>query len=142
MQLGKSLLMASFFAFGVATGGCGDKTGSGANVQEIRTAQELKAKMDGDHVMVVHSLNAENYSKGHVPGATNIDYEAMKPDMLPSNKEQPMVFYCAGAMCPVGERAAEKAASWGYKKVWVYKGGMSDWKSSGMPVETGPAAGS
>ena len=108
-----------------------------ANVHEIKTAQDLKAKMDAKEVMVVHALDHEHFAKGHIPGAVNIDYEKMTPAMLPANKEQPLVFYCTGGMCPVGKNAAVKASQWGYKNVWVYEGGIKDWRNCGMTVATG-----
>lgn len=108
-----------------------------ANVVEIKTAQDMKTKMDGGNVRVIHALDAEHYAKGHIPGAENIDYEKMKPEMLPAQKDQPLIFYCTGGMCPVGRMAANKAASWGYTNVSVYEGGLKNWQSSGMTVATG-----
>lgn len=110
----------------------------GISVGTIKTAAELKTKMEETpNLKVVHALDAENYAEGHVPGAINIDYEKMLPDMLPKDKSRPMVFYCTGGMCPVGKMAADKAASWGYTRVWVYKGGLQDWKSAGMKLAKG-----
>jgi rhodanese-related sulfurtransferase len=83
------------------------------------------------------TLNAENYAQGHVPGAVNVDYEKMTPEMLPSDKAQALVFYCAGPMCPVSDMAAKKAAKWGHTNVWVYKGGIKQWRSAGMAVAEG-----
>jgi rhodanese-related sulfurtransferase len=104
------------------------------NVTGIKSAQEMKTRIDAGNVRVVHALNAEHYGKGHIPGAVNIDYEKMKPDMLPAQKDQPLIFYCTGGMCPVGRMAANKAASWGYTNVSVYEGGLKDWQASGMAV--------
>ncbi len=108
-----------------------------ANVAEIKSAQDMKTKMDVGGVRVIHALDAEHYAKGHIPGAENIDYEKMKPEMLPAQKDQPLIFYCTGGMCPVGRMAANKAASWGYTHVSVYEGGLKNWQSSGMTVATG-----
>ncbi len=105
-----------------------------ANVTGIKSAQDMKARVDAGNVRIVDALNAEHYGKGHIPGAVNIDYEKMTPDMLPAQKDQPLIFYCAGGMCPVGSMAANKAASWGYTNVSVYEGGMKDWQASGMTV--------
>ncbi|MCG8404231.1 MAG: rhodanese-like domain-containing protein [Phycisphaerales bacterium] len=124
----------------VAFCGCQQNEGISqkAKVQRLKTASELKSKMDAGSITVVHALDAEHYAKGHIPGAQNIDYEKMTPDMLPEQKDQPIVFYCSGGMCPVGRMAASKAAKWGYTDVWEYHGGIKDWKRAGMPVEKGP----
>jgi rhodanese-related sulfurtransferase len=108
-----------------------------SSVKHIKSAQELKTKMDAHEVLVIHALNAENYASGHVPGALNVDYEKMKPEMLPADKNAAIVFYCSGPMCPVSRMAANKAVKWGYVNVWVYEGGMKDWQSSGMAVAKG-----
>ena len=85
----------------------------GTAVQRVRDAAALKVRMDSGNLLVVHALNAEHYAKGHVPGAVNIDYEKMTPEMLPTDKAQTLVFYCAGPRCPVSKMAAKKAAKWG-----------------------------
>lgn len=135
----KFRLSVSCLALIALTSGCqqngeiSDKT----KVQRLRTAAELKGKMDATPVLVVHALDAEHYAKGHIPGARNIHYKTMAPEMLPDDKSQPIVFYCAGGMCPVGRMAASKALKWGYTDVWEYHGGIEDWQRAGMPVEKG-----
>ena len=120
--------------FGCANGG---EITQGGEVREIKTAQELKVKMDAGDVLLIHAFDAENYAKRHIPGAVNVDYEKMTPSMLPADKEKPLVFYCVGGMCPVGRLATQKAADWGHKNVWVYSGGMTDWQAAGMTFATG-----
>ena len=120
--------------------GCQQDAGvnqGGAAIQRVGDAAALKAKMDTGNMLVVHALNAEHYAKGHVPGAVNVDYEKMTPEMLPADKNQALVFYCAGPMCPVSKMAAKKAATWGHTNVWVYKGGIKQWRSAGMTVAKG-----
>lgn len=132
------------FSLIVLIGGCqkpGGISDDGAAVKKIKTAAQLKDMMTADDVMVVHALPADHYAKAHVPGAANIDYEKMTPEMLPKDKNHKLVFYCTGGMCPVGRRAAEKAAGWGYTQVWRYSGGIKNWKDSGMDVATGPEPG-
>jgi len=108
-----------------------------SRVQEIKSASALKTRLDAGNVQLIHALDSANFAKGHIPGAVNVDYEKMKPEMLPAQKDKPLIFYCASPMCPVSKMAANKAVSWGYTQVSVYEGGMSDWKSSGMTVEKG-----
>lgn len=125
--------------FGVLLG-CQQDAGvnqSSTAVQRVGDAAALKARMDTGNMLVVHTLNAEHYAKGHVPGAVNVDYEKMTPEMLPTDKGQPLVFYCAGPMCPVSKMAARKAVKWGHSNVWVYKGGIKQWRNAGMAVAKG-----
>lgn len=108
-----------------------------SRVQDIKSAAALKTRLDAGNVQLVHALDAANYAKGHIPGAVNIDYEKMTQQMLPAQKDAPIIFYCASPLCPVSRMAANKAVSWGYTQVSVYEGGMSNWRSSGMKVDTG-----
>lgn len=107
-------------------------------IRKIESAAALKQTMTEPGVTVVHALDVEHFQKGHVPGAVNVDYEKMTVEMLPANKAAPLVFYCAGPGCPVSKMAARKAASWGYEDVWVFEGGIKEWKAAGMDVATGP----
>lgn len=108
-----------------------------ARVQHVKSASEVKALVDSQGAVVVHTLDAENYRAGHIPGAIHVEYEKMTVDRLPPEKDKPLVFYCAGGMCPVGGMAARKAADWGYTRVYEYSGGMRDWRASGAAVATG-----
>ncbi len=138
-QMSNYLRLSACCLFGLVLG-CGQDAGmnqGAAAVQPVGDAAALKAKMDTGNLLVVHALDAEHYAKGHVPGAANIDYEKMTPEMLPADKGQALVFYCAGPMCPVSKMAAGKAAKWGHTNVWVYKGGIRQWRSAGMAVAKG-----
>lgn len=108
-----------------------------APIKKVDSAQALKEKMASSDVVVIHALDAENFKKAHVPGATNVDYEQMTVEMLPADKSRPVIFYCAGPGCPVSKMAARKAASWGYEEVWVFEGGIKEWKAAGMEVASG-----
>jgi len=140
------MLKRSWFrmAMGVSTGclvamsaGCVGAGGKGVVVGKIETAADLKAKMDAKGVTVVDALDDAHYKEGHIPGARHCDYEKMSADQLPADKNAPIVFYCAGGMCPVSKYAADKAVKYGYTQVSVYEGGIKGWKAAGMPVATG-----
>lgn len=127
-------LFGLWFVAAIGLTGCA--ANDGPPIAEVKSAAALQEQMSAG-VMIVHALDAEHYAKGHVPGAVNIDYEKMTPEMLPAEKDKPIVFYCAGGMCPVGRMAANKAQSWGYTNVSVYEGGIKDWRAAGMKVESG-----
>ncbi len=108
-----------------------------SRVNDVKTASEVKTLMESQRVVVIHTLDAENYRAGHIPGAIHVEYEKMSADQLPADKSTPLVFYCSGGMCPVGKMAAQKAAGWGYTAVYEYSGGMKDWRASGSTVAKG-----
>ena len=47
---------------------------------------------------------------------------------------KPVVPYCAGKTCNASRRAGEILESHGMK-VYVYEGGISEWRDSGYPME-------
>ena len=126
------LAMSTCFAAGCAGAG-----GKGVAIGKVETAADLKAKMDARSVTVIDTLDDAHYKEGHIPGARHCDYEKMSADQLPADKNAPIVFYCAGGMCPVSRYAADKAVKYGYTQVSVYEGGLKGWKAAGMPVATG-----
>jgi len=116
--------------------GCSN-TRNGVTIEKIETAADLKARLDAGTITAVDALDDAHYADGHIPGAKHCDYEKMSAQCLPSDKAAPLVFYCAGGMCPVSRMAAEKAIDYGYTKVAIYEGGIKGWKAAGMPVEKG-----
>lgn len=126
-------------------GGCagtGSNAERGVAIHSIESAEELKRKMDAGGITVVHALDRAHFEGGHIPGARNVDYEKMTADMLPADKNAPIAFYCAGGGCPVSGWAAAKAVRFGYTDVWLYKGGIKQWRAAGMKVASGPGKGS
>lgn len=115
--------------------GCNSNNG-GDKVQQVKTADDLSTKM-ASGVVVIDARGTDSYAKGHVPNSKDIGVEKMTPEMLPQDKAAPVVFYCGSTQCPVSDMAASKAVKWGYTNVWVYKGGIADWKASGKEVATG-----
>ncbi|HVU04824.1 MAG TPA: rhodanese-like domain-containing protein [Polyangiaceae bacterium] len=72
---------------------------------------------------------------GVIPGATLLpscsDYS---PTLLPQNKADPLVFYCASTWCGAAEKAAQRALSEGHTKVAVLPEGIKGWREAGMPT--------
>lgn len=134
------VLRLALICAATALGGCAglaSNANRGADIHSVRSANELQMKMTTDAVTVVHALDRDHFERGHIPGARNVDYEKMTAPMLPPDKNAPVVFYCAGRGCPVSGWAAQKAVELGYTDVWVYKGGIKDWRASGKRVAVG-----
>ena len=79
-----------------------------------------------------------NYQSSHIQGSKHLD---LKLDLTEAallsvvKKNQPVVFYCNGDMCQRSAKASEKAAAWGWMKVYYYRGGYPDWKKAGLPLK-------
>lgn len=117
--------------------GCAGGGRGGVNIEKIDSAAVLKSRLDAGTITAVDTLDDAHFNDGHIPGALHCDYEKMSTNCLPADKATPLVFYCAGGLCPVSRMAADKAVGYGFTKVAVYEGGIRGWKDAGMPVAKG-----
>jgi thioredoxin 1 len=85
---------------------------------------------------VIDVRTPEEFNKGHLPNAVNIDWKAYdfenKISEIPT--ETPIFIYCLS-----GSRSTEAAAllhEKGYKKVYQLSGGILKWKAAGLPITT------
>jgi rhodanese-related sulfurtransferase len=143
----------------------GHTTASGSNVPPVspfeQAAAGLKAKglqvIDANEVMqtfrdprrqqelvvFIDARNDQLYQEGHVPGAHLFDHyraENYFPAVLPvCQNAMKIVIYCNGGHCEDSEFAAITLRDAGVPKerIFVYPGGMAEWLTNGMPVETG-----
>ena len=94
-------------------------------------------------IVFIDAREAESYQKGHVPGAYEFDpYRSGKyyDEVLPVCREaEKIVVYCNGGDCDDSETAALLLRDMGIpnQKLLVYGGGIAEWKTNGLPVETG-----
>lgn len=106
---------------------------------ETINRDELKKRMDsGENLAIIDVLAPEYYKKFHLPGAINVplgnDFEQQIQNIV-SDKNQPVVVYCANKQCPASSKAAKKMEDLGYEKVYDYEDGKEDWQAAGLPVE-------
>ena len=86
---------------------------------------KLMMKDDDGHV-IVDVRRADEYAKGHIPGAILIPNEEIgneEPKELPEKKQRILVY------CRTGRRskeASQKLAEMGYRNVYEF-GGIEDW---------------
>ena len=94
-------------------------------------------------VVFVDARNEEEYQISHIPGAYEFDpYRSGKyyDVVLPvCRKAENIVVYCNGGDCDDSETAALLLRDMGIpnQKLFVYGGGITEWKTNGLPVETG-----
>ena len=100
-------------------------------------AQQAKDLFDREAAFV--DLRKENmWNAGRVPGAIWLDFkkdfskESIEAEV---GKDEQVVFYCSGIRCPRSSKAAAKAVTWGYSKVYYFRDGYPAWKKAGYPEE-------
>lgn len=92
---------------------------------------------------------ANEYAESHIKGATSIPYKEKSAkatsfnaaedswdiSKLPVDKMASIVFYCNGPECWKSYKSSVLAIKAGYKKIYWFRNGIPQWKSSGFSVE-------
>jgi rhodanese-related sulfurtransferase len=117
------LASLSLFAFSCAAK---DKSPSKAGYHQI-SAEEAKAKIDKEEVILVDVRTQEEYDEKHIEGAVLIPNETItdiQPEQLP-DKEAVLLVYCKS-----GKRSSDasgKLAKMGFSNVYNITGGINGW---------------
>lgn len=94
-------------------------------------------KSDGNHCHVVDVRAAEDFAKGHVPGAINLPQGSWdNPTGL--SKDRTNIVYCYSVVCHLAAKACVKLAAQGYP-VMEMDGGFASWKEYELEVEQEPS---
>ena len=95
---------------------------------------ELSHMINERHeIVVVDVREAEDYEKGHIPGAINCPKSKWEfCDGLSKDKNN--IVYCYTQTCHLAAWAALEFADNGYP-VLEMEGGFAAWKESGLPIE-------
>jgi rhodanese-related sulfurtransferase len=142
--IGLSLAMVALL-FGTAAFADTPDSLKGATLVDATKAKSL---IDSG-VMVIDARVANEYAEGHIKGAISVPYkeksaktadfdaklDSFDLSKLPPNKTTAMIFYCNGAECWKGYKAATTAVKAGYKTVYWLRLGLPDWKAKGFATE-------
>jgi rhodanese-related sulfurtransferase len=110
-----------------------------AQVRQL--AQDSRARQG--LILFIDARNEESYRAGHIPGACEFDPyhpEKYAGSVVPlCQAAQQVIVYCTGGDCEDSEFAAIGLRDAGVAgdKLFVYGGGITEWKASGLPMETG-----
>lgn len=111
-------------------------------------AAKAKSLIDAGAKAIDARVAAE-YADGHIKGAISVPYkeksakaadfdasqDSIDLSKLPGDKKAGLVFYCNGAECWKGYKAAAAAIKDGYKTVYWFRLGFPAWKAVGYPAE-------
>ncbi len=100
--------------------------------------RELLERVGKGLVTVLDVRPAEEFEAGHIPGAVSIPIEELGRRLreLPKGKE--VVAYCRGPFCLMSFEAVQLLRKKG-RKARRLLDGMPEWRSVGLPVESGLA---
>jgi rhodanese-related sulfurtransferase len=89
----------------------------------------------GEQMVLVDVRDAEDYKKGHLPGAINLPKE--KWTTAPGLRQNVMhILYCYGPTCHLAAQAAHQFALKGFQ-VMEMDGGFEAWEENDLKVEKG-----
>lgn len=87
-------------------------------------------------VTVLDVRPAEEFAAGHLPGAINVPVAELGKLLKDLAKSKEVVAYCRGPYCLMSFDAVELLRAKGYKARRL-DGGLPEWRSAGLPVESG-----
>lgn len=116
---------------------------------KVITADEAKSLVDGKETKFFDFRSAVNFGKGHIPGAVALPYKGKSPNTpdvepaldefdtskLPADKNTKVAFYSDGPKGWKSYKGALIAIKMGYKNVFWFRGGFSEWQGKGYPEE-------
>ena len=90
-------------------------------------------KAGEDNLVIVDVRAAEDFAKGHIPGALNVPKEQWEsPEGL--SKDKTNVVYCYTQQCHLAANACVRFAAQGYP-VMELEGGFEAWKKNELDIE-------
>ena len=95
---------------------------------------ESLVKTTGE-VSVIDVRTPEEMGKGHLPGATNIDYknDNFKRTISTLDKSKTYLLYCKTGIR--SEEAANAMKKAGFTQIYFLKGGIEAWQEAEKPIE-------
>jgi len=114
---------------------------SEAKAQGINVVNTKKAKSLYDqNALFFDAREKRHYAQEHIKGAYPVTFDQSKAQyvalQLPTDKKQPLVFYCYGESCANSYEAALSVRKQGYKNVYWLLNGYAKWKTGGYPVQS------
>ncbi|WP_460020598.1 rhodanese-like domain-containing protein [Magnetospira thiophila] len=107
----------------------------GAETVSAEQAVLLIQSMPG--LVIVDSRRREEFVKGHIPGAVSLLDSDMTRESLAAvapDPTTPILFYCNGPRCLRSSQASSLALSWGYHRIYWFRGGWTEWAGQEFPV--------
>lgn len=83
-------------------------------------------------VLFFDARNEHEFAEGTIPRAKNIfamDFEKHIPYIFTLDKNSRVVVFCGGGDCDLSHELSDKLIQFGFKKVFIYLGGYTEWKN-------------
>lgn len=110
------------------------ETVSGTTIIDAATAKALFDR----GVPFVDVRKDSDWDAGRIPGAEHLELKKVFGEEKLAEiagKDQEVVIYCNGPKCMRSSEACAKAVSWGFKKVYYFRGGFPEWAAMDYSIE-------
>lgn len=90
-------------------------------------------------LIVINVLDKDWYDDCHIKGSINVPFSELDEFVKNLDTEKAeIVLYCSNYFCTSSMYACKHLKEIGFKQVWAYEGGTTEWYQLGLPVE-GPS---
>jgi rhodanese-related sulfurtransferase/predicted transcriptional regulator len=113
---------------------------SGRDEGDAVGVDELLKLARSKKVVVVDTRPASEYASGHIAGAISVPVDELHRRLKELPKSKDYVAYCRGPYCVYADRAVEILRASGRRARRLVEG-FPEWRSAGLPVTDGAAAG-
>lgn len=104
---------------------------------------QVKEMLDAGQAVVVDARSAASFREEHIAGALPLPLEEAKkrtgksPLLEKVPKDSVLIAYCNGFSCHDSTELAKLLIGSGYGSVYVFEGGLPEWRDAGYPVAKG-----
>ena len=109
----------------------GDRSGS----EPVQLEELLRRARTGE-VVILDTRPAREYAAGHIAGAISVPIDELYQRLRQLPKSKAYVAYCRGPYCVYADQAVARLRKSG-RRARRLAAGFPEWKSAGLPVETG-----
>ena len=115
-----------------------------ARSAQLRVAEmaDVLQAMTGKSAFLLDARREGEYRTGHLPTALSLPDERREDGLAGLQgllaPADVLMVYCNGRFCDEGLLLAVFLRQQGYTNLWLFTGGMEDWRKAGRRVETGP----
>lgn len=109
--------------------------GDRADPEPVQLDELLRRARTGD-VVILDTRPAREYAAGHIAGAISVPIDELHQRLRQLPKSKAYVAYCRGPYCVYADQAVARLRKAG-RRARRLAAGFPEWKSAGLPVETG-----
>ncbi len=96
------------------------------------SADELNFYISNGEAIIFDARDNEYYKEGHIPFAISLPIREFENvfDTIKGiiSNQKTIIIYCTGINCIDSSDLAKKLFSFGYSDIYIYKGGISEWR--------------